>query len=1249
MDENCLTCKHFIACANIRKGRRYICGEYAQKVISEDVFSQNADWYEQHSTPSSMTDEEAEDRELELVGYVDELFDTPVGSNEASRITVDDRDLKEFPNFVEFATSSRGLDSKPFIKQMAIATSLYAEWCPACSKRKLYNLNKVPKGKGGDDWDEDLEKFLHNITLLNHGVCPKCKATKSSLIRDGKLFLYNEMNILAGQRCVEGSTTVFTQNGLFEIEELSKDRPFGFSPFHESVHDGKELNVASAFYCAKPELLRRITTKHGFSLRGTDEHPVMTLGVFKTLKEVTRENFVEVRYNYQTYGSGVVRLLDVSDSTNTRLAGLTVKKRPRRKPGRNHKNIYMGSDLARFLGFYVSEGSYRGISNKDTHVLNHCERVLSDLFGKRLVKRGVDYVEWRGQYVAHWLSTLIGGEVLKLRSATQSVPLCIRTAPKVIQQEFLKALFEGDGSAYGNCVEYSTISKRLMQHLSAMLLNMGVIHQIYKVKTWAKNGSANQVSKNGFKILIEGPVALKQFQIEIGFLSERKNKTLNDILEGYKKRHKTLRSSFWYEKLPDSVKHELTYFLDALKQRLNGIRNRETGKVFGLQTIFGIKNMEGFIGRMYSHNVALNKRKLTRILSMLRRYDYLLSVEEKSRLLYFDYFTQADVYWDAIVSIKVGKTPDRTYDFHIPNTHRFVSNGILSHNSGKSATIALLAPYAFHKYLKMDNKNLQRLLGMKHAILVGTFAGLTFAKAVELLWTPITNAVSDSPWFQDMHNLLQHYGDKHGVELVRFKETFLDYNHKNLHIYASGPNKRTLRGSTRIISAVDELGWFNNSEGSDEMERASADEVYVALDRSLKTVRTKIKRMILEKNQYNLIQAYSMNISSPSSHRDKITTLVRENEGSKTKLVGRFPTWEFNPEFSKEDFAEDFAADPIKAARDFGANPPLNANPFIFDRSFLDSILHKKNLVEYEYKYHTSTSGMIQKYAVVTKMHQPFGDKVPASVLTLDAGHSDNSFAMALGCVTKDFKGVVTPRIYGLIEVAPDRGNNQVNFARLYEDVIKKVIPFYNVKLLVADRWQSKMLLSQAEKDFPGLSQEEYSIDYNQFMIQKTYLQADNCAMRMPTIQMEPDAIITQGNGANYPHCFQYKPADHLYFQYLTVQDTGKSVEKGLRLTDDLFRAVSLNYAFLLDEEDWQRKLLNQSKARGGINGPMAVVAGKTELAGVMGHMQRQLRNQVVAQEAQLTSRAVAVSAAKTSGSPIQNGGLVMPYASRSK
>ena len=489
---------------------------------------------------------------------------------------------------------------------------------------------------------------------------------------------------------------------------------------------------------------------------------------------------------------------------------------------------------------------------------------------------------------------------------------------------------------------------------------------------------------------------------------------------------------------------------------------------------------------------------------------------------------------------------EETYDIRVPNGSTFIANGILNHNSGKSAFFNLLVPYLTHKWLKVE-KPVETLGLMSSSILIGTCTALTWAKAQELLYDPISNAIENSKWFQQYFQLLDDYEERTGIELYKFKDTFLSFNHKNLILNTSGPNKRTLRGATRWVSIIDEIGWFPHGDDNDERERASANEVYVSLDRSLKTVR-KSTMKLLKEGYDNIPLAYGCGISSPSSYNDKIMELVRNFKGSKEVLVHQAPTWEMNPLFTKDDFAKEYQDDPIKAERDFGANPPMAENAWISDVKSLDHLLVNRWVIDYQYDHFTNRSGVDMVFGKLRSTKAP--PTCPPTVLTIDAGYSNNSFALAI--TANDGRGA---NVLAVAEIAPKKGITVINYTRTVKQLLYPLIKAFNVQAVGADRWNSLKLLQDIEEDC-HVQTFQYSLKPTDFDLVYDYLMEDIPAIKLPRPEMDLGQIFVT---SDYPHGFKYKPNSHLYHQFSTVNVDGRgSVEKGNGYTDDILRAVAL-------------------------------------------------------------------------------------------
>ena len=479
----------------------------------------------------------------------------------------------------------------------------------------------------------------------------------------------------------------------------------------------------------------------------------------------------------------------------------------------------------------------------------------------------------------------------------------------------------------------------------------------------------------------------------------------------------------------------------------------------------------------------------------------------------------------------------------------------IGQRGGKSASVGMFSLYLVHKYLKLQKPS--EVLGLLPSqTLIGTFVAINMQSVMDSLWNPFQIAMTKSPWFQELFKILDHYEEVYGEELYKNMTTFIQFKHRNILMYPASPNKQSLRGRTRVFGAIDELGWMDNS---DDSKARSAEEVYTAIDRSLLTVRSASKRLV-KRGYNNMLPAYAFNISSPSNAFDKITMLVEANQNSKTVLTVHLPTWKFNPTISKSDLSKEYGLNYANADRDYGANPPKATNPFFENASIVLPCFSKvSNLVEYIPEYGT-LSGVRVKWIRLTK--------VPVSVpyntlMAIDAGEVDNSFAITIGHTQRKDDKSIFPIIDAVIEIAPDKGTASLDFTNIQKHTLNKLIEVFNVKLLLADRWQSiKMLHDLAHKY--DLDIETYSVKYADFQLVKSYLMSDG--MRLPALEFG-EKEWKNLDYSRYPHCFLSAPVSHLYGQIETVNDLGKTVGKGDLFTDDLFRTLTLAATYLLDED----------------------------------------------------------------------------------
>ena len=257
----------------------------------------------------------------------------------------------------------------------------------------------------------------------------------------------------------------------------------------------------------------------------------------------------------------------------------------------------------------------------------------------------------------------------------------------------------------------------------------------------------------------------------------------------------------------------------------------------------------------------------------------------------------------------------------------------------------MIAAYHLHRYLVIPDPI--RFFGLlPSSQLYMSMTAVSAMQAEALLWVPFKEYVDEAPWFKEYHTLLNDTGERLGIELMHRPKTFLVYKHKRIACMYEAPNKRRLRGKTRFFTAIDEIGWME-ADATKQSVTLSADEISAALDNSLRTLRSKAEKKRLA-GLWNCPDGIACNISSPSAKDDKIMRNVRSARTNKRIYAYHYPTWEANPEISRESLQPEYDKSRMVAERDFGAIPPLANDPFIDNPNCIDLMIveaHKHNLI----------------------------------------------------------------------------------------------------------------------------------------------------------------------------------------------------------------------------------------------------------------------------------------------------------------
>ena len=343
----------------------------------------------------------------------------------------------------------------------------------------------------------------------------------------------------ASRYCITGDTRIRLADGssrrIADVVDLP-DNAEADADFDVLDKDGKAVHVSKVFNSGVHST-RRLTTKHGFSVRGSHNHLVLCLvsiaGVpmfqWLQLDEIVPGTVVCVARN----------------------AWMSVVPTARE------------SALGVLCGAWVSEGwaseGRAGFNNTDREffddVVYAYDRIVG---GQRYVSSRQTRVDRKEiheldvqQMDAFRASPL--GETIGARSADKFIPEAVWRGGWGVKRAFLMACYEGDGgpriASGGFTIHYSTYSERLARELQELLAEFGVIaarHQYFR-----PNGAIEH------RLIISGLRNVKAFADRIGFLATKQAELAELVSHAPVRPHRLSADAIPY--VADFVRSELPF------------------------------------------------------------------------------------------------------------------------------------------------------------------------------------------------------------------------------------------------------------------------------------------------------------------------------------------------------------------------------------------------------------------------------------------------------------------------------------------------------------------------------------------------------------------------------------------------------------------------------------------------------------------------------------------------------------------
>jgi len=451
--------------------------------------------------------------------------------------------------------------------------------------------------------------------------------------------------------CLTDDSLINTAKGLLYLREIVKEKEQEQGWYDHSIGvKTKDGDFQSRrYYVNGYSDIIRLRTDCGIELRGTPSHKLYVMSaegpVWKEFNEIQRGDWVISNLNQH---DGCVQSL-ITDFQKKHHNCIV----PDRLPST------IDEEFAFFLGYFlgngfstVKEGDHRiGVTIPDkSHLVNRIKGIYGNLFGENI---GVTVLKKPGDksrtyYVSNRIikEYLSVNGLLKHRSPFATIPLKIRQSPPDIVAVYIAGLFESDGALCHGYPMMSTTSKVLATELQTLLFGLGIPCSLSNVKR-----GLNAFSKTPmYKVCVVSPAGLKIWNeiIPVDPLSRFQACSSHETRYGKQRWFVLPHGEFWLKKALD--------YLPKYKQNsgLGNLRKQLTRYIRGDRAL-----------TLSAYNEFMNNPAIRDNLPLVGNSFYSKVMDKNFE-------------------------EDFTYDLEVDESHSYMANTLISHNSRRGANLGLL-------------------------------------------------------------------------------------------------------------------------------------------------------------------------------------------------------------------------------------------------------------------------------------------------------------------------------------------------------------------------------------------------------------------------------------------------------------------------------------------------------------------------------------------------------------------------------
>lgn len=487
---------------------------------------------------------------------------------------------------------------------------------------------------------------IGGLTNLKHLIEGSAAVWRAQLDNPGEMTVKPlQRLLLAGvPGCMTGDTLILTDQGILRYDKLYEGNTTALQVVGQT---GKPTEVEALY---DRGVHPTVTVKAaGHEVTVTPWHPILTLGrdgsyIWKKAEEITNADRIAIFRGTELWGDKTSIEVDMTGAPNTYRKKVNV---PRERP---EIPTEMTVELAELLGMIIADGDISDnrfrIHNRRAGIYDRLEHLIESSFKiKPHRSRTLNTLstEVNSRLVSWWLGK-IG---MKRGSLNKRVPDCVAQAPRHIVQAFLRGLFNDSNCApQAYNFKFSSVSKQVSDFVSTALLNMGIV--CTRSIDHSDGRAIGREPNPCYVVSVTNSQEAENLLRNITFNRE-------DIREGVEA--KTQK--------PYNPNLDTLYIPDLLRE-LVGVSNREDRRALygkAIASNYGKNGRSvGYCKLAIFHELATDSPAKTRVSELLND----------------------NIFWAPVQSVdNAGK--QQVYDMTVPEGNAYVANGILNHNTGKSA------------------------------------------------------------------------------------------------------------------------------------------------------------------------------------------------------------------------------------------------------------------------------------------------------------------------------------------------------------------------------------------------------------------------------------------------------------------------------------------------------------------------------------------------------------------------------------